>query len=100
MELHEFKAFVSEDDNFEIRVITHAGSRCYQIELEDETGGRHMLTQRGKPMLFRTLDDIYLELKRSGINRAYLVQHDAHDEMIGREAHYHAPLTSRMPLVF
>ncbi|GGY00379.1 hypothetical protein GCM10007160_30180 [Litchfieldella qijiaojingensis] len=100
MELQDFKAFVGHQDNFEIRVITHTGSRFYQIELEDVEGKRHMLTQRGKPMLFRTLEDVYLELNRSGIHRAYLVQHDPHDEMIGRETHYRDPLTSRMPLVF
>ncbi|GHC22754.1 DUF6482 family protein [Aidingimonas halophila] len=100
MELNEFKAFVGHNDNYEIRVISHAGSHFYQVELEDVEGERHMLTQRGKPMLFRSLDDVYLELKRSGIHRAYLVQYVAHDEMIGRDAHYSEPLTSRMPLVF
>ncbi|SDO13817.1 DUF6482 family protein [Vreelandella arcis] len=100
MEMKALKAFVASHDNFEIRVISHAGSRYYQVELEDVEGERHMLTQRGKPMMYRALDDIYLELKRAGIHRAYLVQHVAHDEMIGREAHYSAPLSSRMPLVF
>jgi len=59
-----------------------------------------MLTQRTKPMLFRSLDDAYMDLKRAGIHRAYLVQHVPHDEVIGRDAHYSEPLTSRMPLVF
>ena len=79
---------------------SHAGSRCYQVEIEDIEGDRHLLTQRGKPMMFRALDDIYLELKRAGIHRAYLVHYVAHDEMIGRQAHYQEPLASRMPLVF
>ncbi|MCB8887546.1 DUF6482 family protein [Vreelandella malpeensis] len=100
MELNQLKAFVEGSGNFEIRVITHSGSRFYQVELEDMEGARHMLTQRGKPMLFRALDDVYLELARAGIHRAYLVQHVPHDEMIGRDAHYSEPLTSRMPLVF
>ncbi|QNI02326.1 hypothetical protein HXW73_04910 [Halomonas sp. SH5A2] len=100
MEMTSLKAFVARHDNFEIRVISHAGSRFYQVELEDVEGERHMLTQRGKPMMFRALDDIYLELKRADIHRAYLVQHVAHDEMIGRDAHYNAPLSSRVPLVF
>ncbi|MFG6666920.1 DUF6482 family protein [Halomonas sp. HNIBRBA4712] len=100
MELKHLKAFVEGSSNFEIRVITHSGSRFYQVELEDVEGSRHMLTQRGKPMLFRSLDDVYLELKRADIHRAYLVQHVPHDEMIGRAAHYSEPLTSRMPLVF
>ena len=51
-------------------------------------------------MLFRSLDDAYMDLKRAGIHRAYLVQHVPHDEVIGRDAHYSEPLTSRMPLVF
>lgn len=100
MDFNDLKAFVAQHDNFEIRVISHAGSRVYQVELEDIEGGRHLLTQRGKPMLFRALDDVYLELKRAGIHRAYLVHQVPHDEMIGRAAHYHEPLASRMPLVF
>ena len=100
MDLQDLKQFVANNDNFEIRVITHSGSRFYQIELEDVESERHMLTQRAKPMLFRSLDDAYMELKRAGIHRAYLVQHVPHDEVIGREAHYSEPLTSRMPLVF
>ncbi|RTR03798.1 DUF6482 family protein [Halomonas nitroreducens] len=100
MEFNDLKAFVADHDNFEIRVIGHAGSHFYQVELEDVEGQRHMLTRSGKPMLFRALDDVYLELKRAGIHRAYLVQQVPHDEMIGRETHYADPLASRMPLVF
>ncbi|MGC3871745.1 DUF6482 family protein [Halomonas sp. GXIMD04776] len=100
MELQELKRYARHHDNFEIRVIGHAGSRCYQVELEDMEGERASLTQRGKPMLFRALDDVYLELKRAGIHRAYLVQFVANDEMIGRAPHYHDPLSSYIPLVF
>ncbi|SEL17625.1 DUF6482 family protein [Halomonas daqiaonensis] len=100
MEFQELKTFVDHHDNFEIRVIGHAGSQFYQVELEDIEGQRHMLTRQGKPVLFRALDDVYLELKRAGIHRAYLVQQVPHDEVIGRETHYQDPLTSRMPLVF
>ncbi|WP_136249252.1 DUF6482 family protein [Halomonas borealis] len=100
MDINELEAFTARHENFEIRVISHAGSRVYQIELEDVEGRRRLLTRRGKPMLFRALDDIYLELKRAGIHRAYLVHRVPHDEMIGRAAHYHEPLASRMPLVF
>ena len=100
MELKALKQFVANHDNFEIRVITHSGSRFYQVELEDVEGERHMLMQRGKPMLFRSLEDVYGELKRAGIHRAYLVQQVANDEIVGHEPHYHDPLLSRMPLVF
>ncbi|MBF8223878.1 DUF6482 family protein [Halomonas sp. 328] len=100
MDIHHLKAYVASHDNFEIRVITHSGSRFYQVEVEDLEGKRDLLTRAGKPMMFRALDDIYLELKRAGIHRAYLVQYVPQDEVIGRDAHYHDPLTSRVPLAF
>ncbi|RCV87646.1 DUF6482 family protein [Billgrantia montanilacus] len=100
MDFDDLKAFAASHDNYEIRVITHSGSHCYQVELEDMEGARHMLTRRGKPVVFRSLEDVYLELQRAGIHRAFLVQHVPQDEVIGREAHYQDPLTSRIPLVF
>ena len=51
-------------------------------------------------MLFRSLDDVYGELKQAGVHRAYLVQQAANDEIVGHEPHYHDPMLSRMPLVF
>ena len=100
MDIKELKHFVQEKDNFEIRVISHAGSRLYRVDVEDVEGQHHPRTRGGKPMLFRALDDVYAELKRAGVHRAYLVQWVAHDEAIGREPNYQSPLTSRMPLVF
>lgn len=100
MDPKELKHYARHHDNFEIRVIAHAGSRYYQVMLELAEGPTHVLTQRGKPMLFRSLDDVYGELKRAGIHRAYLVQQVANDEIVGHEPHYHDPLLSRMPLVF
>ncbi|GAA0572570.1 DUF6482 family protein [Halomonas salifodinae] len=100
MDIHHLQAFVASHDNFEIRVITHAGSSFCQVEVEDLEGKRDLLTRAGKPMLFRALDDVYLELKRAGIHRAYLVQHVPEDEVVGRQAHYHDSLTSRIPLAF
>lgn len=100
MEIEQLESFIQTHDDFEIRVITHSGSQFHQVELEDMRGGRHMLTRRGKPMAFRSLDDVYLELKRAGIQRAFLVQHVPEEEMVGRAVHYHDSLASRMPLVF
>lgn len=100
MELKELKEYQRHHDNFEIRVIAHGGSRYYQVMLEPEDGSTHVLTRRGKPMLFRSLDDVYGELKQADIHRAYLVQQVANDEIVGHEPHYHDPLLSRMPLVF
>lgn len=100
MNFNELKHYADQHDNFEIRVINHTGSHCYRVEMEDMAGERHPLTQRGKPMLFRSLDDVYLELKRVGIHRAHLVQHVDRDEMTSCEAHHHESLNSRMPLAF
>ncbi|CAO1667566.1 MULTISPECIES: DUF6482 family protein [Salinicola] len=100
MELKELKSYTQHHDNFEIRVIAHAGSRYYQLVLEPEDGPTQVLTRRGKPMLFRSLDDVYGELKQAGVHRAYLVQQAANDEIVGHEPHYHDPMLSRMPLVF
>ncbi|OLO03456.1 MULTISPECIES: DUF6482 family protein [Salinicola] len=100
MELKELEHYQRHHESFEIRVIAHAGSRYYQVMLEPEDGSTQVLTRRGKPMLFRALDDVYGELKRAGIHRAYLVQQVANDEIVGHEPHYHDPLLSRMPLVF
>ena len=99
MDFHDLKAFAAHHDNYEIRVIGHAGSRFYQVELEDIEGQRHMLTRHGKPVLFRSLDDVYVELKGAGIHRAYLVQQVPHAEVTGRATHHQDPLTSRMPRV-
>lgn len=100
MELHELKNFVEGQHPFEIRVIGSSTSRFYQVELEDMEGGRHRLCRSGKPVLFRSLEDVYLELKRAGIHQAYLVQQIAEDELVGRNTHYLAPLASRTPLAF
>ncbi|MHB0776347.1 DUF6482 family protein [Halomonas sp. WWR20] len=100
MEISQLKHFAQHHEHFEICVISHAGSRYYQVELEDIDAKRHLLTQRGKPMLFRTLDDVYGELKCAGIRRAYLVQHIANDDAVCGEVAYQTPLSSRVPLAF
>ncbi|GED21318.1 hypothetical protein HHA01_02950 [Halomonas halmophila] len=98
MDLNDFKAFVAEHDNFEIRVIGHAGNRSYQVELEDIEGQRHMLTRAGKPVLFRSLDDVYLELKRADVHRVYLVEQVSEQEATGLATRYHEPLGAKIPV--
>lgn len=100
MDFHGLRDYAAHHDKVEVRVIRHSGSRFYQVELEDLEGRRRLLLQRGKPKLFRVLDDVYLELKRAGIDRAYLVQYAPTSEIISHETHYHEPLTPRMPLAF
>ena len=99
MDIKELKHFVQEKDNFEIASSVTRGAACTGSTWKTSSQ-HHPLTRGGKPMLFRALDDVYTELKRAGVHRAYLVQWVAHDEAIGREPNYQSPLTSRMPLVF
>ncbi|WP_233266385.1 DUF6482 family protein [Cobetia sp. L2A1] len=100
------KPLVAEYPELEARIISHAGSRFYLVELvleaaDDSREERtEILSRRGKPMLFRALEDVYSELRRADLNRAWLVSQVANDEMIGRPPQYHQPLTSRMPLSF
>ena len=99
MEIEELESFINRhDDDFEVRVITQSSSQWHQVELEDMQGMRHMLTRRGKPLAFRSLDDVYLELQRAGVRRAFLVQNVPEEEIVGREAHYRDPLAARVPL--
>lgn len=84
MELQELKVFVERYDNSEIRVVSHAGNRFYQLELEDVQGQRSIIGRSGKPVLFRSLDDVYMELKWAGIHQTHLVHYVANDEAAGR----------------
>ncbi|MCO7232490.1 MULTISPECIES: DUF6482 family protein [unclassified Cobetia] len=100
------QALMAEYPALEARVISHAASRFYQVQLVLEAAGEEgeerseLLMKRGKPMLFRSLEDVYSELKRGGMSRAWLVSQVANDEMIGRPPQYHQPLSSRIPLSF
>ncbi|MDI4661659.1 MULTISPECIES: DUF6482 family protein [Cobetia] len=100
------QSLMAEYPALEARVISHAASRFYQVQLVLEAAGEEgeerseLLMKRGKPMLFRSLEDVYSELKRGGMSRAWLVSQVANDEMIGRPPQYHQPLSSRIPLSF
>lgn len=100
MNLEALARFARAHDDYDICVIAHAGSRYYQVALEPADGSTHVLTRRDKPMMFRSLDDVYGELKQADIQSAYLVEQAADDESAGRKAHYRVPLRPRMPLVF
>ena len=99
-------ALIAEYPALEARVISHAASRFYQVQLVLEAGAdedderSELLMKRGKPMLFRSLEDVYSELRRAGLSRAWLVSQVSNDEMIGRPPQYHQPLSSRIPLSF
>ncbi|HBJ28273.1 hypothetical protein, partial [Cobetia sp.] len=73
------QSLMAEYPALEARVISHAASRFYQVQLvleaagEEEEERSELLMKRGKPMLFRSLEDVYSELKRGGMSRAWLV---------------------------
>ncbi|WP_222429699.1 MULTISPECIES: DUF6482 family protein [Cobetia] len=100
------KSLVAEYPELEVRIISHAASHFYLVELmigaaDDIRAERsELLTRRGKPMLFRSLEDVYSELRRAGLHRAWLVSQVVNDEVIGRPPQYHQPLDSRMSLRF
>ncbi|WP_110685504.1 DUF6482 family protein [Salinicola aestuarinus] len=100
MEIEELEHFTQAHRDYDVRIIAHAGSRYYQVMLEPAGGATQRLTRRGKPMMFRSLDDVYGELKRAAIRQAYLVHQVANDDVVGFEAHCRDPLPSRVSVVF
>ncbi|SEI39826.1 hypothetical protein SAMN05421831_101271 [Allopseudospirillum japonicum] len=100
MHCSELKRLAKRGEDFEVHVLTHAASRYYQVQIQYDDEAFVLSSLRNKPMVFRSLDEVYQELRRHGISRAYLVQHVANDEMIGRMPTYHAPHVSHMPLSF
>ncbi|SFX73158.1 DUF6482 family protein [Marinospirillum alkaliphilum] len=86
MQIKELKRLLSEHPNTEIRIISHAGSRFYLIQIRQEQELDLLKGWRGQPRVFRSLDEATGELKRHGIDRAVLLHHVANDEVIGRDA--------------
>ncbi|WP_110668696.1 DUF6482 family protein [Salinicola halophilus] len=100
MDIEALENFTRTHHDYDIRIVAHAGSRYYQVMLEPAGGATQVLTRRGKPMMFRALDDVYGELKRADIRQAYLVHQVANDDPVGFDAHYCDPQASRLSLVF
>lgn len=87
-------------DDLEIRVIGHADSRYYVIQVVRGDDMDLLTSERGQPVVYRNLDEVYHELRRQQVNKAWLVHHVANDEMIGRDPYYQNPPASRIALHF
>ncbi|MFG1491216.1 DUF6482 family protein, partial [Oceanospirillum sp. HFRX-1_2] len=57
-----------------------------------------LLNWRNRPLIFRSLDQARQTLAQAGVKQATLIQHVAHDEVIGRVATYDEPYLTRIPM--
>lgn len=98
MQIKELKKRLQVHPETEVRIISHASSRFYLVQISLGNDLDILSGWRGQPRVFRSLDEATGELKRHGIHRALLVHHVANDEVIGREACYAGLQGSAVPL--
>ena len=76
MNIAQLKEVAAHHQNGRIHVIRSLASKLYQIEYEAEAGHTVPLEERGRPQLFRSLEDVYDVLKQVGVQHAWLVRWD------------------------
>ncbi|BBG30839.1 DUF6482 family protein [Zymobacter palmae] len=74
MNISQLKEVAAHQQDVRIHVIRSLASKLYQIECEAETGHSVPLEERGRPQLFRSLEDVYDVLKQVGVQHAWLVR--------------------------
>lgn len=79
MELQQLKHAATQQHDMEVRVVRSTLSHIYQIECETDGGARQMLSRRGKPCLFRSVDEAIDELQGAGIRHAWIVRQNEED---------------------
>lgn len=79
MELQQLKHAVSHQHEMEVRVVRNTLSHIYQIECETNGGHRQRLSRRGKPCLFRSIDEAIDQLLGAGISHAWIVRQSDED---------------------
>ncbi|WP_114417435.1 DUF6482 family protein [Marinospirillum perlucidum] len=97
MQAKDLKKLMQQRDDVELRVISHAASRFYLIQISWGEDTDLLKGWRGQPKVYRSLDEATGELKRFGVHRAVLLNHVAHDEVLGRETGS-SPLAAALPL--
>lgn len=80
MELHQLQHVATRQPDIEVSVVRSSLSHIYQVECATETGDRHCLSRRGKPRLFRSVDEAIDELQGAGVRFAWLVHHADEEE--------------------
>lgn len=98
MKFKELKKLIRNGAEVEAEIVTHATHSQYGIRIlvAEETHRLH--NWRNRPLIFRSLDQARQVLAQAGIRQATLIQHVAHDEVIGRVATYDEPHLSRIPM--
>ncbi|WP_438768204.1 DUF6482 family protein [Kushneria sp. TE3] len=79
MELQQLKQAASHHREMEVRVVRNTLSHIYQIECETSSGERQKLSRRGKPCLFRSIDEAIDQLLGVGISHAWIVRQSEED---------------------
>lgn len=79
MELQQLRYAASHHHEMEVRVVRNTLSHIYQIECETGGGNRQKLSRRGKPCLFRSIDEAIDQLLVAGISYAWIVRQNEED---------------------
>lgn len=98
MKLKELKQLVHTHAAIEVEIVTHATHSQYGIRIKTEDDCHRLMNWRNRPLIFRSLDQARQALSEVGVTQAVLIQHVAHDEVIGRVATYDQPYLAQIPM--
>lgn len=98
MKITALKKIVGSGMAVEAEIVTHATHSQYGIRIKTQDNCERLTNWRDRPLIFRSLDQARQALSQAGIKQAVLVQHVAHDEIIGRVATYDAPYLARITM--
>lgn len=83
MNISQLKEVAAHQQDVRVHVIRSLASKLYQIECEAEAGRSMPLEERGRPQLFRSLEDVYDVLKQVGVQNAWLVRWEQRHPVAG-----------------
>ncbi|WP_086479320.1 DUF6482 family protein [Oceanospirillum sanctuarii] len=98
MKFKELKKLIRSGAELEAEIVTHATHSQYGIRIQTGDESHRLLNWRNRPLIFRSLDQARQALAQAGVKQATLIQHVAHDEVIGRVATYDEPHLARIPM--
>lgn len=98
MKFKELKKLIRTGAEPVVEIVTHATHSQYGIRIQTGNETYRLVNWRNRPLIFRSLDQARESLAQAGVKHATLVQHVAHDEIIGRIATYDEPHLSRIPM--
>lgn len=98
MKLKELKKLIRSGAQLDAEIVTHATHSQYGIRIRTEDETYRLVNWRNRPMIFRSLDQARQALAQAGVKQATLIQHVAHDEVIGRVATYDEPHLAQIPM--